>query len=258
MISVWSKNSGDVNKELKAANGLLPRGLKGEEWFDAFDPNAGAIRWKYIKKSMFDLGADLAWWMDATEPGETELLENFQVPQGSVNRVVNAYPLFANESMYRGQRAATSDKRVCILTRSAFVGQQRDAAACWSGDTSGTWDTFRRQIPAGLNFCMAGLPYWTTDIGGFFRPGNQYQSSDYHELLTRWFEFGAFCPLFRIHGGATETEMWKWPQPVETTMRQSYDELRHRLFPPYRLFGRLAGDEWRRHDDARADDGFSQ
>ncbi len=85
------------------------------------------------------------------------------------------------------------------------------------------WDTFRRQIPAGLSFGMSGFPYWTTDIGGFFRPADQYTSADYHELLIRWFQFGAFCPIFRIHGYRSETEMWKYGPEVEKILTQ-YDE----------------------------------
>jgi alpha-D-xyloside xylohydrolase len=144
--------------------------------------------------------------------------------------VRNAYPLYVTQAVYQGQRAGSESKRVCILTRSAFAGQQRNAAACWSGDISGNWKTLRCQIPAGLNFCMAGIPYWTTDIGGFFRPQDQYKSAAYHELLIRWFEYGAFCPIFRIHGYKTETEMWKFGPEVEKVLRK-YDELRYRLMP---------------------------
>ncbi len=142
----------------------------------------------------------------------------------------NAYPLFASQSIYEGQRAADPNKRVCILTRSAFPGLQRYASAIWSGDISGNWETFKRQIPAGLNFCLAGIPYWTTDCGGFWHPADQYASPDYNELLARWFEWSAFCPILRIHGGATETEMWKW-LPETQKILLDYDNLRHRLLP---------------------------
>jgi alpha-D-xyloside xylohydrolase len=117
-----------------------------------------------------------------------------------------------------------------ILSRSAYTGQQRNGSISWSGDISGNWETLRRQIPAGLSFGVSGLPYWTTDIGGFFRPKDQYTSPEYHELLIRWFQFGTFCPIFRIHGYQSETEMWKYGPEVEKILTQ-YDELRYRLLP---------------------------
>ena len=106
----------------------------------------------------------------------------------------NAYPLYETSAVYDGEKAADPSKRVVILSRSSFAGQQRNNSISWSGDISGNWDTLRRQIPAGLSFGMSGIPYWTTDIGGFFRPNDQYTSPDYRELLIRWFQYGAFCP----------------------------------------------------------------
>jgi alpha-D-xyloside xylohydrolase len=117
-----------------------------------------------------------------------------------------------------------------ILTRSAFAGQQRNAASSWSGDITGDWITLQRQIPAGLSFSMSGLPYWTTDIGGFFRPKDQYTSDAYHEVLIRWFQYGAFCPLFRVHGYVSNAELWNYGSKVEDILTQ-YDELRYRLMP---------------------------
>nr|MDA3879815.1 DUF5110 domain-containing protein [Prolixibacteraceae bacterium] len=123
------------------------------------------------------------------------------------------------------------DKRVCILTRSAFLGQQRYGVINWSGDIGGTWDAYKRQIVAGLNFTITGLPYWTTDIGGFFRPGrSQYTDEKYHELLTRWHQWGAFNPIFRVHGYQSETEPWKYGEHVEDNMRKMLN-LRYRLLP---------------------------
>ena len=115
-------------------------------------------------------------------------------------------------------------------THLAWLGQQRNGSVSWSGDITANWDTLRRQIPAGLSFSMSGLPYWTTDIGGFFRPMDQYTSESYHELLVRWFEFGAFCPVFRIHGFRSRTEMWNYGPEVARILTQ-YDELRYRLLP---------------------------
>jgi len=136
-----------------------------------------------------------------------------------------------SQAVYEGQRKTTSDKRVCILTRSAFLGQQRYGIINWSGDVGGNWDAFRRQIVAGFNYNITGLPYWTTDIGGFFRPGrSQYTDGKYQELLIRWFQWGAFNPVFRIHGFQTETEPWKYGQIVEDNMRNMMN-LRYRLLP---------------------------
>jgi len=149
---------------------------------------------------------------------------------GSGESVRNAYPLYVTKAIYQGQRSTTDRKRVAILTRSAFAGQQRNAAASWSGDISANWLTLQRQIPAGLSFSMAGMPYWTTDIGGFFRPEDQYTSNAYHELLIRWFEYGTFSPIFRVHGYNSNAEIWNYGPQVENILTQ-YDELRYRLMP---------------------------
>jgi alpha-D-xyloside xylohydrolase len=154
-------------------------------------------------------------------------MEDRQFSSGSSNRVRNAYPLFASQSTYEGERAADPSKRVVILTRSAFPGIQRYGTGCWSADISGNWDTFRKQVTNGLNFCLSGIPYWTTDTGGFFRPGDQMTSPDYNELLQRWFAWSTFCPILRIHGNQTETEIWKWPLAEKNLT--AFDALRYRL-----------------------------
>jgi alpha-D-xyloside xylohydrolase len=158
------------------------------------------------------------------------VLKGRQTFLGSGESLRNAYPLYVTKAIYDGQRAITDRKRVVILTRSAFAGQQRNAAASWSGDISANWVTLRRQISAGLSFSMSGLPYWTTDIGGFFRPDDQYTSDAYHELLIRWFQYGAFCPIFRIHGYKSNAELWNYGPAVEKILTE-YDELRYRLLP---------------------------
>jgi alpha-D-xyloside xylohydrolase len=142
----------------------------------------------------------------------------------------NSYPLFASEATYDGQRGTDPNKRVVILSRSSYLGQQRYAAAAWSGDISGDWLTFARQIRSGLNFSITGLPYWTTDTGGFFHPRNQYKSQDYNELLTRWFEWSTFCPILRIHGNGTSTEIWSWLPETQTNLI-AFDQLRYRMLP---------------------------
>jgi alpha-D-xyloside xylohydrolase len=151
--------------------------------------------------------------------------------------VYNAYPLMHSMGIYQGQRAATDKKRVVILTRSAYAGQQRNSAITWSGDIQGTWSVFRAQIPAGLNFSMSGIPYWNTDTGGIF--GNRSAGDgdpanpQYDELFSRWFQFSAFCPMFRVHGSYglnPGKEFWRFPENTQEILR-TYLNLRYRLLP---------------------------
>jgi alpha-D-xyloside xylohydrolase len=226
MISIWSRfgEDTDVHKRMNAHSLLI----SGTPWTDFFNPEAQKAFWSELNKGIFQDGMD-AWWMDASEP-EFDILKGKQTFLGSGESVRNAYPLYVTKSIYEGQRATTDRKRVVILTRSAFAGQQRNAAGSWSGDITANWITLRRQISAGLSFSMSGLPYWTTDIGGFFRPEDQYTSAEYHELLIRWFQYGAFCPIFRVHGYKSNAEIWNYGPDVERILTQ-YDELRYRLLP---------------------------
>ena len=130
---------------------------------------------------------------------------------GPGEKVRDVYPLFVNKTVYEGQRKDAPDKRVLLLTRCAFLGQQRYAAATWSGDIGNSWESLKRQITAGLGYTASGLPYWTTDAGGFFRPGpGQYTDPAYHERFLRWFQFATFSPLQRVHGYQTDTEPWRY------------------------------------------------
>ena len=226
LISIWSRfgEETDIYKRMKAQDFLI----SGTPWTDFFNPGSQKAFWSELNKGIFQDGMD-GWWMDASEP-EFDVLNGKQTFLGRGESVRNAYPLYVTKAIYEGQRANTDRKRVAILTRSAFAGQQRNAAASWSGDISSNWITLRRQIPAGLSFSMSGMPYWTTDIGGFFRPEDQYTSDAYHELLIRWFEYGAFCPIFRVHGYKSNAEVWNYGQQVENILTQ-YDELRYRLMP---------------------------
>lgn len=239
VISVWAKFGAEtaVNREMQNARLLLTSAAstaepgeakEPENWADLFNPKAQQAFWSDIDRNLFGFGLD-GWWLDASEP-EGDPLKGDDTFLGPGKTVRNAYPLFETSAVYQGQRAANRDKRVVILSRSAFTGQQRNGSISWSGDVSANWETLRRQIPAGLSFGMSGFPYWTTDIGGFFRPVDQYTSADYHELLVRWFQFGAFCPIFRIHGYKSETEIWKYGPEVEKILTQ-YDQLRYRLLP---------------------------
>ena len=177
LISVWPKFDvgTDNSKELIAAGAMYgsvisyvyPPG-RGQ-WYDPFNSEGRRIYWKEISSELFSLGAD-GWWLDAPEPelsGRWGEFRTFKTADGPGAEVFNAYPLMHSMGIYQGQRAQTDQQRVMILTRSAYAGQQRNSAVSWSGDINSTWQVFRNQIPAGLNFCASGIPYWNTDIGGF-------------------------------------------------------------------------------------------
>ena len=259
MISVWAKFvPGSDNYTEMAARGFLyppfdqahggPKG-NDERYYDAFDPAARELYWRQIDERLFTKGID-AWWLDATEPeigdlkqdGPRQIMAKTALGHGA--RQLNAYSLMTTEAVYRGQRRSDPTNRVFILTRSAFAGQQRNAAATWSGDIQATWDVFAKQVAAGINFGLSGIPYWTTDIGGFFV--NQYpkggEDPAYQELFTRWYQWGAFCPLFRVHGTTVPREMWRFGEPgswaYDTQLR--FDRLRYRLMPyTYSLAGHV-------------------
>lgn len=233
-ISIWSnpdKNS-DIGKDYVTKDRFIPN----TKWLDYFNPETRKEYWNTLKENMFDYGVD-SWWMDAVEPENDALRgETTHIGLGDFYRLT--YPLFVSQAVYEGQRETTSDKRVCILTRSAFLGQQKYGIINWSGDINGTWDSYKRQIVAGLNYTITGLPYWTTDIGGFFRQGqSQYTDEKYHELLIRWFQWGAFNPIFRVHGYQSETEPWKYGKIVEENIRKI---LQHR----YSLLPYIYSEAW--------------
>ena len=205
----------------------------GQALYDAFNPEARKYYWKLMNDALFKIGVD-AWWLDTTEPEtegrETNILVTNKVAIGNGARYANEFPLLTTTAVYQGQRAASDRKRVFILSRSGYAGSQRNAAAVWSGDIDPNWETFRRQIPAGLNLSVSGIPYWTTDIGGFVS-GNPDDPA-YRELYTRWFQFGAFCPIFRAHGTRTtnQNEIWSYG-PEGQKILTAYDRLRYRLMP---------------------------
>ncbi|MFW6043253.1 MAG: TIM-barrel domain-containing protein [Marinilabiliaceae bacterium] len=226
-ISIWSNpdKKSELGQQYMERNRYIP----DSKWLDYFNPKTRQEYWNTLKENLFVHGVD-AWWMDAVEP-ENDDLKGRQTHIGLGDFYRLTYPLMVSKAVYEGQREATSDKRVCILTRSAFSGQQRYGMINWSGDIGGTWDAYRRQIVAGLNYTITGLPYWTTDIGGFFRPGSsQYTDEKYHELLTRWYQWGTFNPVFRVHGYQSETEPWKYGETVEANIRKMLN-LRYRLIP---------------------------
>jgi alpha-D-xyloside xylohydrolase len=201
--------------------------------YDASNPAARKYYWQLMDDALFKIGVD-AWWLDTTEPETEGREENIQLNHklaiGSGNRYVNLFPLMTTTAVYEGQRAASEQKRVFILSRSAFAGSQRNAVTAWSGDINSDWITFQRQVPAGLNFELSGLPYWTTDIGGFVS-GNPDDPA-YRELFIRWFEFGTFSPIFRVHGTRSndQNELWSYGADAQKILT-SYDRLRYRLMP---------------------------
>jgi alpha-D-xyloside xylohydrolase len=238
IISVWPKFDlgTDHFKQLDAIHGFFDPVIpyvypKGQgKWYDPFNPAARALYWRQISDSLFKLGID-GWWLDASEPelsGNWGEIRDLSTAGGPGALVANAYPLMTTTAVYQGQRGDTSAKRVFILTRSAYAGQQRNAAVSWSGDIRGDWATFGKQIPDGLNFALSGIPYWNTDIGGFF--GGKAADPKFRELFTRWFQFGAFCPLFRVHGTNGPREMWRF-DPATDAVLVKYDQLRYRLLP---------------------------
>lgn len=201
--------------------------------YDAFNPEARKYYWNLIDQALFHIGVD-AWWLDTTEPEtedrETNVLVTNHTYLGNGARYVNAFPLLAASAVYQGQRRASDKKRVFILSRSAFAGAQRNAAAVWSGDVNSDWVFFKKQIPAGLNYSLSGLPYWTTDIGGFVS-GNP-EDPGYRELFVRWFEFGVFNPILRVHGtrSTNQNELWSYGAEAQKILLR-YDTLRYRLLP---------------------------
>ena len=229
MVSVWSK----VDPNCEAGREMTEKKfyIANTQWIDFFNPEAAACYWKNFSSRLLKPYKIDAWWQDATEPENDDLFGR-KVANGTVpgEKLRNIYPLFVTKTVFEGSRIDVPEKRVFILTRSAFSGMQRYASATWSGDIGHDWETLRRQIPAGLNYVITGLPYWTTDCGGFFRPANQYTDTTYHERFLRWFQYATFCPLQRVHGYQTDTEFWRFGANVEREAAR-YLKLRYRLLP---------------------------
>ena len=222
----------------------------GVRVYDAYNPEARDIYWKYLNDGIFKLGMD-AWWMDSTEPDHLDWkLEDMdtQTYLGSFRKVRNAYPLMTVGGVYDHQRAVTSDKRVFILTRSGFLGQQRYGANVWSGDVASTWESFRNQIPAGLNFSLCGMPHWNSDIGGFFaghynKSWNDDSASKnplYQELYVRWLQFGTFNPMMRSHGTDVYREIYKFGKKGEPV----YDAIEKMIGLRYSLLPYIYSTSW--------------
>jgi alpha-D-xyloside xylohydrolase len=211
----------------------------GAKPYDPYNPTARDIYWDYLNKGVFSFNTD-AWWLDSSEPDHINVKEaDFDQPTylGSYRSVVNAFPLEHVGGVYDHQRATTSDKRVCILTRSAFAGQQRYGANSWSGDIVAGWETLQKQIPAALNFSSCGIPYWNADIGGFFlwNYGGEkaLENNAYRELYVRWIQFGAFTPMMRSHGTDAPKEIFRFGKRGDRDFDaiEKYINLRYSLLP---------------------------
>ena len=259
IISIWSSFGPETKqfREMEPKKMLLKFGTwplsgldtwppnrdypSGVQPFDPYHPEARDIYWKYLQKGLFSLGID-GWWMDSSEPDHLDFKpSDFDIPTylGSFRKVRNAFPLMTVGGVSQHQRTASSDKRIFILTRSAFAGQQRYGANTWSGDVNSSWQSLRNQIPAGLNFSMSAIPYWNTDIGGFFagaynRGGNDgVNNPSFQELYVRWLQFGAFTPMMRSHGTDIPREIYnfgKKGEPVFDAIAKSI-HLRYSLLP---------------------------
>jgi alpha-D-xyloside xylohydrolase len=186
---------------------------------------------------LFSLGID-GWWIDSSEPDHLQFKESDldnQTFLGSFRKVRNAYPLMTVEGVFTHQRADTSEKRVFILTRSAFAGQQRYGSVVWSGDVVASWEALRNQISAGLNFSLCGIPYWNSDIGGFFLWNfpKKLEDANYRELYVRWLQFGAFCPMMRSHGADAPREIYQFGEKGDKIYDaiEKFINLRYLLLP---------------------------
>ena len=243
----------------------------GVKVYDAFSPEARAIYWKYLKK-LYDYGVD-AWWMDSTDPDcfyPTEVDYAHKVYGGTWRSQRNAFPLETVRGVYEAQRKAPlsppeggtnaghsneapsgavggAAKRVFIMTRSSYAGQQHYGSNMWSGDVNSSWDMLRKQVPAGLSFSLTGNPNFNTDIGGFFcnayntmGPASAPRNPQFQELYVRWMQYGLFCPVFRSHGADAPREIWQFGQKGEPV----YDAIEKMIRLRYRLIPYLYSTAW--------------
>ena len=228
MVSVWSK----IDKQSAVGRQMLRDGhyIPDTDWIDFFSPDAAAAYWRNMRERLVPLGID-AWWQDATEP-ENDDLEGRRVNNGqwAGERVRNVYPLLVNKTVYEGLNSLGGTDSPFILTRCGFPGIQRYGSALWSGDVGNDWETFRRQLTAGLGVQAAGIPWWTYDAGGFFRPQNQYTDSAYIERMLRWIETSVYLPLMRVHGYMSNTEPWNYGPEAQAIITDCLRE-RERLLP---------------------------
>ena len=276
MISIWASFGPQTQqfRELNEKGLLLPietwpqSGLShiwpprmdypsGVKVYDAFSPVARDIYWKHLKR-LYDYGTD-AWWMDSTDPDFFNPRESdyeHKVYGGTWRSQRNAFPLETVRGIYQAQRrdysltshsSPLTSKRVFIMTRSSFAGQQHYGSNMWSGDVASSWDMLRKQIPAGLSFSLTGNPNFNTDIGGFFcgsyntrGSGSAPQNPQFQELYVRWMQYGLFCPVFRSHGADAPREIWHFGKKGEPV----YDAIEKMIRLRYRLIPYLYSTAW--------------
>ena len=267
MISIWA-SFGPMTQQFREldAKGLLmpfetwpqsgishvwPPVMKypsGVKVYDAFHPEARAIYWKYLK-TLYDYGTD-AWWMDSTDPDFFNPKESdyaHKVYGGTWRSQRNAFPLETVRGIYQSQRKDYGQKRVFIMTRSSYAGQQHYGSNMWSGDVNSSWDMLRKQVPAGLSYSLTGNPNFNTDIGGFFcgsyntkGSGSAPKNPQFQELYVRWMQYGLFCPVFRSHGADAPREIWQFGKKGEPV----YDAIEKQIRLRYRLIPYLYSTAW--------------
>ncbi len=247
MISIWpvfGKNTNDYNA-LKR-NGFLTSitwdnffAHTFDTYYDAHNPAARAMYWQQAKDSIIKRYGWDAWWVDQCEPDNGALLDERRKANFSVGKGIdyfNTYSLEHAKGLYKGWRSDIPAKRAFFLIRQAFAGSQRSAATLWSSDITCTFRALKSQVPQAINACASGIPYWTSDIGGYLSRVSKdgipdWSEPKYRELFTRWFQFGTFSPIFRIHGkGERAIFSDNWDAQTKTILLK-YDDLRYRLLP---------------------------
>lgn len=246
MISIWPNldRGTELSEQMTTHHLLIP----GSDVYDATSPAARDLYWQGLPATLLAKGFD-ALWLDASEPeiaeGKQGIPSDVKVAIGPGALYANAFAFFHTGGVSQQWRKTEDTKRVFLLTRSAFLGQQSNATAIWSGDIGSDFDTLSRQIPAGLNMMLSGIPYWTTDIGGYSFPDGDPNNPAYRELFTRWFEYGAFCPLFRVHGRRVNNANELWSYGDASPILLKFDKLRYRLLPYlYSLAFRVTNDDY--------------
>ena len=247
MLSVWGLFDTKSENFRKMSEQHLD--VPNAHVYDATNPKAREFFWNNLAGKLFAQGWD-AFWLDSAEPEEfwphmgDGILRNKQIHIGNGAEYTNIFPLMHTLGVQEYWKATTDRKRVFLLTRSAFLGQQRVGATVWSGDVYGSYWGLRHQVAAGLNFALSGYPYWTTDIGGYWPPHDDpIADPKFQELYARWFEYGVFCPIFRTHGHRPQNEIWAFDK-VEPILI-SYDKLRYRLMPYiYSLAWRVTNEDY--------------
>ena len=229
MISVWSKM--DPNSEVGKIAQERGHFIPNTTWIDFFDEDASSFYWSNFRDRLLKPYGIDAWWQDATEP-ENDDLEGRKILKNTVPGEVyrNVYPVMVSKTIFEGLAKDDPERRPMIFTRSGFSGVQRYGAVLWSGDIGNDWKTLRYQISSGLGFVATGLPWWTYDAGGFFRPYDQYSNEDYIERMIRWIQVGTFLPMMRVHGYMSNTEPWQYGPEAQRIITEQI-RLRYRLLP---------------------------